>query len=121
ELPDRLGRVGGQRVQIRLAQPGLVARVGEKLGTLLPDGGVEESAGLLEYAVEAATVANLPLPLPYPAEQVIQAPAVGLAPAQQVPKRVVGIGASEDVVAHLVQGAAHVVGERERVGAVNVP
>ena len=121
ELPDRLGRVGGQRVEVRLAQPGLVAGVGEKLGALLPDGGVEQSAGLLEYAVEAAAAADLPLPLPRPPEQVVQAPAVGLAPAQQVPQRVRRVGARQDGVAHLVQGAAHVVGERERVGAVDVP
>ena len=88
QLPDGLGRVGGQRVEVRLAQPGLVARVGEQLGPFLPDGGVEQGPGLLEDAVEAAAAADLALPLAGPAEQVVQAPPPGGALPEQVPQGV---------------------------------
>ena len=123
QLPDGLGRVGGQRVEVRFAQPGLVARVGEQLGALLPDGGVEQGAGLFEYAVEASAAADLPLPLPHPAQHVIKAPAARLVPqppSQQLPQRVGRVGPREYRVAHLVDGAAHVKGERQRVGAVDI-
>ena len=120
ELPDRLGRVGGQRVEVGFAQPGLVARVGEQLGALLPDGGVEQGAGLFEYAVEASAAADLPLPLPHPAQQVIEAPAVLQAPSQQLPQRVGRVFPGEYRVAHLVHGAAHVIRKRERIRAVDV-
>ncbi len=71
--PDRLGRIGGQRVEVRLTQPGLVARVGEQLRPFLPDGRVEQGPRLLQDAVEPAAAADLALPLARPAEQVIQA------------------------------------------------
>jgi hypothetical protein len=84
QLPDGLGRVGGQRVEVSLAQPGLVARVGEQLGALLPDRRVEQRPGLLEDAVEAAAAADLTLPVPDPPQQVVEAaaarPVAGSAP-----------------------------------------
>jgi hypothetical protein len=121
QLPDRLGRVRGQPVQVGFAQPGLVAGVREQLGALLPDGRIEQGAGLLENAVQPAAAADLPLPVTDPAQQVIKAPPTGLTPSEQVPERVGRVGAGQDLLAHLVDGAAHVVGERQRVRAVDVP
>jgi hypothetical protein len=77
QLPDRLGRVGGQRVEVGLAHPGLVARVGEQLGALLPDGRVEQGASLFEDAVEAPAAADLALPFPRPPQHVVEAAAAG--------------------------------------------
>ncbi len=71
KLPDRLGGVGRQRVEFRLAHPGLVARIWEQLGPLLADRRIQHRPGLLEYAVEAAAAAQLTLPLADPAEQII--------------------------------------------------
>ena len=78
---------------------------------------------MFEYAVEASAAADLPLPLPHPAQHVIQAPAarpVAQAPSQQLPQRVGWVGPGEYGVAHLVDGATHVKGESERVGAVHI-
>ena len=123
QLPDRLRRVGRQRVQVGLAHPGLVARVGEQLGPLLPDGRVEQGPGLLEDAVEAPAAADFPLPVPDPAQHVVQAPQarpVAEAAAQHFPQRVGRVGAGEYRVAHLIDGAAHVERERERIRPVDV-
>ena len=76
QLLDRLRRVVGQRVQLRLAQPGVVGRVGEQLGPLLADRLVQQRPGLLQGAVEAAALAQLAPASPYLAEQVVQAAAV---------------------------------------------
>jgi hypothetical protein len=123
QLPDGLRRVGGQRVQVGLAHPGLVARVGEQLGPLLPDGRVEQGTGLLEDAVEPPAAADLPLPVPHPAQQVIEAPPAGPVAetaAQQITQRVSRVGPGEYRVPHLVDGAAHVERELERIRPVDV-
>ena len=120
QLPDGLRGVGGQRVQLGLAQPGLVVRVGEQLGPLLADRGVQQRPGLLQDAVQPAAAAQLALAFAHPAEQVAQAPVPGHALAQQVAQRAGGIGALEHRLAELVQRAAHVIGRLERVGPVPV-
>ena len=87
KLPDRLRRVPRQVVQVGLAQPRLVAWIGEQFGPFLPDRGVEQRASLLQHPVEPAAVAQLALPLADPAHQVIEAAPVLPAAPQQVAER----------------------------------
>ncbi len=120
ELLDGLRRVVRQRVQVRLAHPRLVGRIGEQFGPFLADGGVEQGPGLFQDAVEAAAAADLPLPLAYPAQQVIKPALVAHAAAEEVPQRIRGGGPGQDVVAHLIHRTADVVRRRQRVRAVDI-
>lgn len=120
QLPDGLRGVGRQRVQFVLAQPRLVAGVREQLGPLLPDGGVQQRAGLLQDAVQAAPAADLLLLLTDPAEQVVQAAAAVHAAAQQVAQGAGRVRAVQHRVAQLVQGAAGVERRGQRVRPVVV-
>jgi hypothetical protein len=93
----------------------------ERHGELFPDQphNLEELVDSLISRMAAA--ADLALPVTDPAQQVIQAAPPGLAPSEQVPERVGRVGAGQDLLAHLIDGAAHVVGQGKRVRAVGVP
>ena len=108
----------GQRVQLVLAQPGLVAGVGEQLGPLLADRGVQQRPRFLQDAVQPAAVADLALPVAHPAQQVVQAAAAIHAAAQQVAQGAGRVRAVQHRVAQLVQGAAGVKRRRQRVRPV---
>ena len=118
--PDRLRGVGGQRIQFRLAHPGIVAGVGEQLGPLLADRRVQQRPGLFQDAVEAAAAAHLLLPLPHPAQHVVQPPLAPHPAPDQVTQGAGRVGPAEYGVPELVQGQPGVVGRRERIRAVAV-
>ena len=120
QAPDRLRGVGRQRIQFRLAHPGVVARVGEQFRPLLPDRRIQQGAGLLQYSVEAAAVAHLPLPLPHPAQHVVESPLAPHPPPDQVTQGSGRVGPGQHGVPELVQGHAGIVGRRERIRAVAV-
>ncbi len=117
---DRLRGVRGQRVKFGLAHPGVVAGVGEQLGPLLPDRGVQQGPGLLQDAVQAAAAADLLALLPDPPQHVVQAAVALHAAAEQVAQRAARVGAAEHRLAHLVERAPRVVGRRERVRSAGV-
>ena len=107
----------GQRVELGLGQPGVVARVGEQRASLRLERLVEQLADLLERAVEATGPARLPLALPDLAEQVVEAAAAGQAAPQQLRQRLCGCQPAEHVVADLVDRLGDVVRRRERIVA----
>ena len=115
---DGLRGVGRQPVQLVLAEPGLVAGVGEQLGPLLADRRVQQRPRFLQDAVQPATVADLALPVADPAQQVIQAAAAIHAAAQQIAQGAGRIRAVQHRVAQLVQGAAGVERCRQRIRPV---
>ena len=110
----------GSAVQLVLAQPGLVARVGEQLGPLLAHRRVQQRPRFLQDAVQPAAAADLALPVADPAQQVIQAAAAVHPAAQQVTQGAGRVGAVQHRVAQLVQGAAGVERRRQRIGPVVV-
>ena len=120
QLPDRPGGVVRQVVELGLAEPGVVARVGEQLAALGLERLVEQLAGLLEHPVEPAGVAQLALALADPPHQVVEALAVLPAAAEQVAERVPGVVAAQDALAHLVERLPDVIGRRERVRPIVV-
>ena len=74
ELAHGARGVAGQRVELGLAQPRVVGRVGEQRGALLLDGRVEQLADLLERAVEpAGLAASSRRRCRAPAQQVVEA------------------------------------------------
>jgi hypothetical protein len=116
QLPDRAGGVGGQRVELGLTHPGVVAGIGEQLGALLADRGVEQRPGLLEDAVQPAAAAQIPLPFPDLPQQILQAVAVRESLPEQVAQRTADVLAVEHRLAERVDGPANVVRGLERVG-----
>ncbi len=120
QLADGPRGVARQRVELCLAHPRVVARVGEQRPALGFQSLVEQLAGLFQHAVQAAGVAQLALPLADSAHQVVEAAPFLPAAAQQVTQRVARGVAAQDPVAHLVERFADVIGRRQRVRAVVV-
>jgi hypothetical protein len=120
ELPDGPRGVVRQVVELCLAQPRVVARVGEQLAALGLERLVEQLTRLVEHPVEPAAAAQLALPLADAAQQVVQAAAILPAAAQHVAERVPRVVAAEDALAHLVERLPGVIGRRERIGPVVV-
>ena len=120
QLPDGTRGVVRQVVELGLAEPGVVARIGEQLAPLGLERLLEQLAGLLEHPVEPSGVAQLALALADPAHQVVEALAVLPASAQQVTERVPGVVAAQDALAHLVERLPDVIGRREGVRPIVV-
>ena len=120
ELADGPRGVIRQRVEFRLAEPRVVARVGEQRAALGFECLVEQLAGLVEHPVKPPRVAQLALPLADAAHQVVEAAPVLPAAPQQVAERVPGVVTAKDALAHLVERLPDVIRWRQRVGAVVV-
>ncbi len=118
---DRAGGVVGQRVELGLTQPGVVGRVGEQLGPLLPDRLVQQRPCPLQGAVEPAALSQLAAASAYLSEHVVETSAVlraRQAALEQVAQGVHGRGTGQDGVAHLVESRTHVVRRGEGVRAI---
>ena len=120
ELADGAAGVRRQRVELHLAEAGVV-------GVLVGEGGPfglqragQQLADLLQRAVEAVVALQPAAPLPDLAGQVVEpAPALHAA-AQQLPQRGARRGAFHDVAADGVERRTQVDGRGEGVGAVGV-
>ena len=120
ELADRAAGVRRQRVELHLAEAGVV-------GVLVGQGGPfglqragQQLADLLQRAVEPVVALQPAAPLPDLAGQVVEpAPALHAA-AQQLPQRGARRGALHDVAADGVERRTQVDGRGEGVGAVGV-
>ncbi len=115
ELANRAGRVSWQRIQRRLPETRVVGRVREERGSLLAHRGVEQPAYLLQRAVEAAALAQVSALLPDAAQHLVQAAHRVRPTVHQRSQRVGRHRTGQHVVAHLVQGRAHVVRRGERI------
>src|SRR6202035_5913516 len=109
ELPNGPRGVIRQRVEFRLAEPRVVARVGEQRTALGLECLVEQFSGLVEHPVEPPRVAQLALPLADAAPQVVEAAPVLPAAPQQVAESVARVVTAEDALAHLVERLPDVI------------
>jgi hypothetical protein len=117
QLVDGAGGGAGQAVQLGLAEPGVVVVLPAcQLTALGGERLVQQRLGAGDRPVQAAPAHRLPAQPTRPRGQVVQAPAAVRAPAQQVTQRLPEAAAGQHLLADLVDGGAHVVGRRERVG-----
>ena len=120
ELADGAAGVGRQRVELHLAEAGVVGVLVGQRGALGLQRARQQLADLLQRAVEAVVALQAAAPLPHLAGQVVEpAPALHAA-AEQLPQRGARRGALHDVAADGVERGAQVDGRGEGVGAVGV-
>ena len=118
ERAHRAGRVVGQRGELHLGPPGVVALVAGQGVALGGEGLVERGADLVERAAEVAAPARRVAHPAHLGGQVVEAAVAVEALPQQVPERLAQRPAGEHVAPDRVQGGPHVVRRSERVGPV---
>ena len=121
QLAHRGRRRGGQLVELHLAEGAIVVVHHHVTGQLAPLGEdrlVEQLAHLLHRAVETVALEDVPPPLRDLAGEVVEAPLVLPAPAQELAHRPLGRVAGHHVLADVVQRLGEVDGGRQRVAAV---
>ena len=120
ELADRAAGVRRQRVELHLAEAGVVGVLVGQRGALGLQRACQQLADLLQRAVEPVVALQPAAPLPHLAGQVVEAAPALHAAAQQLPQRGARRGALHDVAADGVERRAQVDGRGEGVGSVGV-
>ena len=116
--PHRAGGVVGQRGELHLGPPGVVAFLAGQGVALGGEGLVERGADLVEGAAEVtATPGGVALPADRGGE-VVEAPTPVEATAQQVAQSLAQRAPGQHVAPDRVERCPHVVRRRERVGPV---
>ena len=120
ELPHGPAGVGGQGVELHLAEPGVVAVVAGERVALGLDRLAEQLADLLQGAVEPVVALQARPASPDLPRQVVEPAPLADAAPQQLLQRRARRGALHDVAADLIQRCAEVDRRGERIGPVGV-